>query len=158
MGWYAAQLSNNKTNAGIASLRDAVGAMNVFYPIIDERPLIAGYGFFESESMTPAIASGLRRAKGIAALLPVGHELPLAIPDAQIARLQDGISSGEYSSTKEGCVKFKRNQKLMITSGPFEGHAGIFIQNDRGLVIVEIAFLGQAAKVRLKGHQVSPAN
>jgi transcription antitermination factor NusG len=161
MGWCVAQTEAGRAPTALRGLeglaRDAI-ISEVFNPSVDGKPLLAGYIFVNMDAQDGGIVHRVRHLKGIASLLPVGHEYPIELRPGVIDQLRIDLDAGDYSDASVlPAHRFKKGEMMRIVSGPYSVFSlARFCQVDHGMVIGEITLLGRTAKVRLKGHQVEP--
>jgi len=162
MGWCVAQLEGGRSALalkGIAGLVNEAVVSEFFDPVVDDHPLLPGYTFANFDARDGEAVHRMRHLRGVAALLPVGHEWPTEIDAVVIDRLKSDLNDGNYDDA--GALpahRFKKGEMIKIVSGPYSvfGFAR-FLQVDHGMVVAEVTLLGCTAKVRLKGHQIEQA-
>lgn len=160
--WYVARTQPGATDIAIKSLqRKAIPHLHPEGTLRDgtRYPLIPGYLFVLSAANLDAWAE-IKETRGIERLLPVGAEVPCIVPSKHMDAFYARFVNGEFNEPEpdeEKPLWFKKNEKVLVTSGPFTNHIGTFVRSNRGTHTLKIAFLGMELEASFKGHQLSKA-
>lgn len=158
--WYVAKIKSGETDKALRSLISA--SIHHLYPtgkLLNgtEYPLVPGYVFVLLPCDDAAWAQ-VSEARGIDHLLPMGAEVPACVPSKQMDEFYKHIVQGEYIERLDDeplLPWFNRGESVMITSGPFVGHTGVFKRVHKGAVVLNVPFFGTELEAVFNGHQVA---
>jgi len=118
-------------------------------------PLFPRYLFLHIDAEVVSVAP-IRSTRGVVGLVRFG-EMPMSVPDEiiEFLRQSQDPQSGLHHPHQ---AQFRKDDKVMITHGPFAGLEGIFVAErgaDRVLILLDL--LGKANRITLSRDVIAPA-
>ncbi len=117
--------------------------------------IMPGYVFVQMEPDN-RIFEIIQKVEGVSVFLgPQGHPAPLS--EEEMNRVLDAIR--ERPDRRPVIVKFRVNDQVRVTEGPFEGFVGTVehVDEQRGKLKVAIGIFGRGTTVELDASQVEDA-
>lgn len=158
--WYAAQVWDHARAADALEDKQIEYIHPVGHFLGGQEYLITpGYLFVLLPCRVDAWAD-IKATPGIVRLLPAGSETPGVIPHRYMDDFIARLNYGDYDEkvVEVEMPRFHRGESLGIVSGPFVNHTGIFKRVQRGIIVCDVAFLGQTLEAGFMAHQVVKVN
>lgn len=159
--WYVARIRPGQTERALTNLdRASVEHMYPRSKVHNEfEPIIPGYVFVRLNGKPEF--SMISEIVGIDGLLPRGAETPSCVPSSWMRAFIDRLENGEYDEAVEQIaptVFYQKNEKVLVSSGPFSGQIAKFVCRRKGRIEVELPMFGQTLGVFVLAHQVQKLN
>jgi transcription antitermination factor NusG len=113
-----------------------------------QRPLFPGYLFVHID---PAERKSVLELPRVVRLVGNGA-VPLAVPDAQIERLQQALSAGRGVFP---CSQLRKGHRIRVTQGPFSGVEGILLRRKHDLrIVVSIELIARSFSIEVAEEDI----